>query len=397
MSDEGPYTVNFVAVESSSSVPDIYANGRMPAAVRVAIKVFDAYDNQFPTSENWLQAHIRLVDYYDTSRVIPGSVWEFVLNPGEWYSTFSDGGWEHAGKPLSSQSQGDPATQSEYVVFYVRAFSPESRKFAVQVITPDEKIHYSNKDNDAKGVDIRAVSAIQYTTADLQIDEVSIVRKGPWRPFGQYYQTNTYISNRRSADHPFVKVIPHSTHSGSDDQPGWEWCWMLRDGGKHSTTTRHWYTFPMDKKTRTVGTICDTFFGTTETIDITVNQRPNAVCVTLLETEPQSFLGPIPGWQYRDTRFSVYDKYGNIGSFSLETSDNLMTLVVKDNANSVETNSSAHTETSESLHGWVQDLPADIQNRFPKLDPQEIISNLSSSHRAIEMLQDRFLKYRGFF
>ncbi|PYH76176.1 hypothetical protein BO82DRAFT_407373 [Aspergillus uvarum CBS 121591] len=178
-----------------------------------------------------------MVDYYDTSQV----------------TSFVDGGWEHADKPLSSPAESTtayPAILVEYITLFVKTGATGSRKLAVRMQTADETYHYSNSASYAKGVIIRAVTP-RYGTNDLHIEEVEIA-KGDFYPPCDWVQTNTYINNK-SAESPFVKVRPYNYHSASDSQPGWGCCWMVKDGHKYSISTRHWCTWPTGETTRTVG------------------------------------------------------------------------------------------------------------------------------------------------
>ncbi|OJJ98907.1 hypothetical protein ASPACDRAFT_44535 [Aspergillus aculeatus ATCC 16872] len=211
-----------------------------------------------------------------------------------WVTSFVDGGWKHADKPLSSSAESTtayPAILAEYITLYVKTGATGSRKLAVRVQTPDQKYHYSNSASYAKGVIIRAITPRRYSTNDLHIEEVEIAKGNFYPPY----------------------------HSGSDSLPGWGYCWMVKDGHKYSIATRHWYTWPTGETTRTVWSVVSDF--------------------------------GILGWEDNDRWLEVWDKYGNKAAFTLNTNDTRMHVIAKDRAITAEVETNGVHKPGTSV--WV--------------------------------------------
>ncbi|KAJ5806344.1 uncharacterized protein N7503_003946 [Penicillium pulvis] len=393
------YKVTFTEV-GPSRIPELYANGLMPAPVRVGVQVYKD-DKRLDTNLEWFHEHVRLINADDKVEL---QNWTSEDPATKWVSKFDDGGWEHASTSLAV-SQEDKNSPIEAVVIYVATGTTGGRKIAAQVKIGNEKWTSIDEENH-KSVQITAVTPIHYSVADIKTPIPSQqIKKGPWRDngTGEWTQTNWYITNTRFPEYEFRKgVIYNIPEVGVKDgykQVGLKGCFQLKDGpDSYSITTRHWYaSYDSESTTMKVGALSKSN-SVGSTTQITINQRLGTYVVVLFETDPIWALQSVPAFTRSDAYVRIYDKYGNRGNFALSTKNKYLDLVVKDYAGSLaDENTESHAEVDEEtkpLPEWVKDLPANVQGRLSSLSVQEVIDALPPGHAAIQPLSDNLLKRR---
>jgi hypothetical protein len=360
MTTSSAWEVNFfiIATTTPTSHDDqLYANGLMqiPVVVTVGASYQDQDSQPYELTDSDLE-RIELYALDDQHHALSGE--------GSW--TVSDARNPLFGNSLEIQVSGkddapkettparaevlgaaDPALRSK--VFWLSTTAVETKSFGARVKQPDNTVVTTRFSPYNASVKITGLAPIVYA-----MDSVNFSREDTANGTFNYYsqasedenwhvsgatwdQDNYYVTSKV---HPFVAADvsgQDSTGYGEGHPPDWRLsnCYGYYSAGRG--TMRLSYIWGLDGRTTTTAGLykraaisdagqvraADAF------VNMTVNQRTNAVCLTRLAFDaPDAIWGE--DWSAQDTTFTVYDQYGNKGTFKAGYSDNHNLVAISD-------------------------------------------------------------------
>lgn len=347
MASEGDWEVDFFIISTTtqdSHTDRLYANGLMQVPVVVTLGAIDKKTSEsYPLQDSDLDK-IGLYDFENTDQVLNGEGDWIALdarNPNFASSIEIDvGGTSDAPKetsPARAQVLGAVNTSFRTKLFWVSSKVVGSKRIAARVRQPDNtlvKTQYSAYNSNVK---INAVEPIVYT-----VDNINVAREDTGNGNFNYYTQNEeddnwYVSGKAfdqdnyyvtSKLHRFVlaEVEGHDKTGYGEGHPAdWRLANCYGYYSKNGKTLMLSFIWGLDVETKTtaglyrranikggsgtVGRAADGF------VNMTVNQRPNAVCLTRLALDaPDAIWGE--NWSAESTTFTVYDVYGNSGKFT---------------------------------------------------------------------------------
>ncbi|GLA64610.1 hypothetical protein AtubIFM54640_006334 [Aspergillus tubingensis] len=274
----------------------LYANGNMQVPVIVVISAIDPDTcKAYELNETELET-ITLIDYDDPPTEISGS-WSYSVTENEFEHGLPS--TKKAVQPDLSLAAGGP----QKMRYWVTTTKVEDKRIGASIKQSDGTVVHTGGGGFDSKVTLVGTNPVTYTLDDLNLEQQEDDVEGvfpdndsTWRQRNFYLTTKKY--ELRKAD--FQGYI-----LGTVD-PALKYATGYFRGGLASFSI--FYYWPMGpKETRTVGI-------DSHTAEVTINQRSNALCVTVLLLWG-NVIWPAPrNWE---GRFTFYDKFGNPGTFWL--------------------------------------------------------------------------------
>ncbi|RAH55760.1 hypothetical protein BO85DRAFT_470103 [Aspergillus piperis CBS 112811] len=295
---DASWEVSFLQVQTTTAdaVTDtLYANGHMQVPVIVTIKAIDPESAATYELKDSDLEKIKLIDHDDETPATELS--------GSWSYSATENEFDHA-LPTSrkepqtdlSLADGDPQRKR----YWVTTTKMENKRIGASIKQPDGTVvHTASAGFDSK-VTVRSIDPVKYTRDDLNLEREDTADGNFYSPNYHWYwdQDNYYLT---STIHDFRKVELYGYDGGTDP-------YLKYSTGFFSVhePCNIFYYWPMgSKETLTVG-------KGLMTTEITINQRPNAMCCTRMRFEGAN---PWKEHHWWEGKFTIYDKFGNSGIF----------------------------------------------------------------------------------
>ncbi|KAF4228708.1 hypothetical protein CNMCM8980_006551 [Aspergillus fumigatiaffinis] len=307
-----------VETSSSDHVQDsLFANGRMQVPVIVSIEAINpATGTIHKLSEEQLNT-IELVDYdYPTMQL-----------PTDWAYSDEENEFNHVLPAIASTETpqaevSNPNANPQKKTWWVLTWKVERKNIGARIKTLNGTVHHTGGGigHSDSHVTIIGQSPIHYDMSNVRFDREDriIVYIGSY----MCEQYNFYLS---SARHRFqnVEVTKGSFFDPATDPPI-DRCYLRVSSPPHPRFQQFsflHYLWPMGpQQTRQVG-------NKNAHTNITINQRPGALCFTSFSlTGRPPLYGDSAGWY--EKHFKVYDEYGNWGHFKASHSNGFVDITV---------------------------------------------------------------------
>ncbi|WP_372070877.1 hypothetical protein P7L75_19310 [Tistrella mobilis] len=276
-----------IVFETGATSGSIYGNGLNQIGVRIYFTPIDVNSTVVPLSPAVLaRTSITLLDY-TTAQSLP-SGWAYGTSVNQFH-TLPEG--QNAAARFAQFVQ-------EVTTYYVTcATDARSRAITIgsKITLPDGGYalnadqHFSAPAGNFKNsVALRALTPIFYNSSNTRLDREDTANGKDWD------QDNYYFTITEQGCY-----IIRSDISGAPSGPS---NWSIISKDKHPNWHYIWQFGPEN-----------TAYISQIGINIRYNQRRNAVCLTRLHSS--SYNSGYDNWYY-ETRFTIYDQYGNSGLFS---------------------------------------------------------------------------------
>ncbi|GLA50146.1 hypothetical protein CBS63078_8619 [Aspergillus niger] len=304
---------------------EIFANGNMQAQINVRIKatVYDTLNTPYQLTESDLES-LKLIDY-STKEELAGK-WTYSREEDEIFVHTMPGQLPSAA-PVVPNADG-----SQTVVLWVSSTTLGDKRIAAQITELGEKpaIVTTTGGTYDSSITIVAKQPITYTMNDVTVTREDTA-EGFWSKrvwFGNtekryeyaWDQDNYYIKSKL---YPFVKVDPKNVDTDGTQQPYGRNTYF-RDAfaylglGNNRDVSIFFMPQMGGSSTKWRGVYASNDYNIIDTCaKVTVNQRPNELCLTRL-LFGNGWVSWYSNWQ-QDTWFTIYDQYGNPGYFSVKT------------------------------------------------------------------------------
>ncbi|RPA93704.1 hypothetical protein L873DRAFT_1830615 [Choiromyces venosus 120613-1] len=340
----------------------LYANGRMQVPVRVYIKAIKkGMTERFYLTQSELDT-IKLVDYDDTANILSGG-WTYSDEANDFNitlslatSTASVALYTRAslegGEVKAEVKQDDDNAQ--FKEYWVSTTKVENKKIAASIKQSDGKTITSHSTTFDSCVTLTGKQPITYTTDNITVTredtadgdyqfEWQSAGNGNWYDSRKHWdQDNYYIStNAYTLKKADIHTYDHTgSQNGNQSDTGLAHCYGYKAADDKNLKLSFIWDFGKET-TKAAGlyreaTITDWFTSCGRKahakIDIKVNQKKNALCLTRLAIDcPDTIWGT--QWSYYGCWFQLYDIYGNIGTFSASFSKDHNLIEIKNTNN----------------------------------------------------------------
>jgi hypothetical protein len=271
-----------VIIETGQTRCNIYGNSRNMIGVVVSIQPTDEQGKPVHVDPYVLFNSTQLIDYVDetTFHYQGSSDWCYTDKPNE-FNTIP--GVTRA----AALQMKDGIPQVKFYVYCYDDARVRTKTIGVQVRTSSGNLIKSSQNGTYhSSVQLAALTPISYNSQNTRLEREDTATGSYWNQDNYYFTISTEGLNIIRADISGAPSGPEIWSIISKDQrPNWHFIWKF--GPKNTATAFD--------------------------IPLTYNQRPHAVCLTRLyrgdyNSEYQNL--------YFETRFTVYDQYGNGGLFS---------------------------------------------------------------------------------
>ncbi|KAH2761583.1 hypothetical protein KXW10_000405 [Aspergillus fumigatus] len=296
---------------TSDKISDtLYANGRMQVPVDVLILTKPAA----VLTEEELSS-IKLVHYNDTAKTLSGG-WVYSDEANEFaHSLDPELLGVSAALPVTETGQDNSKQLKRY---WVSTKEIETLKIAASIQQPDGKTITSNSSYGGTFAALTGKTPITYTTDNVDFEREDTSHTDI------FDQDNYYVSSR-IPQHPFRKAVIHAYNSTDYGLINC-YSYVSWHDDCHLALFYMWDFGPESQKTVGVGT--SLFGGLFD--KISVNQKPNALCLTRLLITAPFDIDYGTSWWYAPW-FVIYDVYGNVGQFSVDTKDRNLCVIGNEN------------------------------------------------------------------
>ncbi|PYI02602.1 hypothetical protein BO78DRAFT_390102 [Aspergillus sclerotiicarbonarius CBS 121057] len=310
------FTVQTSAVGNASD--RLYANGQMQVPVIVSIRaIIGDTGASYHLTQSELQS-IKLIDYYSRKELT-----------GTWFYSTTENVFSHT-LPGSRAPVEPIADGTQSIYFWVSSTKMESTNIAAQISQPGKDqptiITTTGGSFDSK-VTLTAIQPVTYTTSNVTFTREDTA-EGTWNKKQgssttkyNWDQDNYYLT---SNVYPFLKVDRHEVDTSGYNN-GAVRIGEMRDSFAYlevgSSDVSIFFMFNMGKE------------ATVAYADIKVNQKVNALCLTRLRFFKGAWYSD---WE-QNAWFTIYDLYGNSGSFWVKPEEkNTMSISSKNTRSSTE-------------------------------------------------------------
>ncbi|MDX7997723.1 hypothetical protein FE394_00550 [Xenorhabdus sp. Reich] len=330
-----------IEIKGMNGSAHLFANARNMVAVNVYIKPIDLNGKAISISNSNILKHVSLIDYdtgeeilmdqqtwkYDVPR------WSYTTTPNE-FTELPDI-YHSSTKKLTAEFNAELAT-TNMVTFYVYCFQTEAIKIGVFIKTPSGH-EYTTRDNESKQsgfnsyIQLIGVPKIIYSTNNLEIKSYPSNQDDDNDDEHSWEYHNIYISCKESLLHGKRRIIKSEAHKIEkpiDAKPGRKYDFEFDSpysyyrGYEYSPNSGSdfilhylWNLSPV-RDVQLGDHIGLPDFKLHIDITATINEVPGALCITVLYlSNIIGDLGPYIGV----SPISIYDQYGNRGSFVINS------------------------------------------------------------------------------
>ncbi|PYH73076.1 uncharacterized protein BO88DRAFT_450437 [Aspergillus vadensis CBS 113365] len=291
----------------------LYANGNMQVPVIVVISVVDPdTNNAYEPNDSELET-IKLIDYDDPPTEISGS-WNYSVTENEFEHGLPS--TKTAIQPDLSLAAGGPQKKR----YWVTTTKIEDKRIGASIIQSDGTIDHTGGGTFDSKVTLVGTNPITYNVDDLNFEqqEDDVHQAFPDQS-GVWVQRNFYLTTKK---YELRKADLQGYNLGTVD-PALKYATAYFDYGYFSI----FYYWPMGpKETRTVGI-------DSHTAEVTINQKSNALCVTVLAIWAR---GTWPASRNWEGRITFYDQFGNPGTFWLGYKEGFLTPEILEHEYTIE-------------------------------------------------------------
>ncbi|KAL7943487.1 hypothetical protein V8C42DRAFT_346934 [Trichoderma barbatum] len=300
------WTISFFKVQGNIS---LFANGLMQVAVTIQIKAINPDNTPYTLKASELST-IQLIEYHRPDTELSGT-WTYTTTENEYAHTYP------STKSVNFPPD-DALTQSQQ--YWVSTKRVETKEVGARIRQPNGTMITTNSDEFNSFVTLRGYAPILYTLSNVDFSREDTANGKGWD------QDNYFLSSKV---HPFMKSELSGYKGPNYAVEGLRYCIRFRRITKNKRTHFMW---PMGPQ-RTVKVGITHFedgrpFPIPITVDITINQRRDAMCFTRLSMNLPDIYGT--SWWF-DTHVKIYDIFGNWGTFSVRNkeSDEGNTIVLE--------------------------------------------------------------------